>query len=148
MINIQCKLLHENAVIPYKAYSDDACFDFFCVSDGSFVNGERVLRPFESHVFDTGVTLALPQGYAMYLWDRSGMAAKRQIHMLGGVIDETYRGNIMVCLINLSGRGQVICEGDKIIQGQLVAVPEAVMTQVDELPVSQRGENGFGSTGQ
>jgi dUTP pyrophosphatase len=155
------KRLHPNATLPAKSGEDEACYDFTCVADANFEapNSELgvqydvecpfvLLQPGDSYNFKTGVACAIPQGRAMYLWDRSGMGAKKNIHRLAGVIDCTYRGEWIVCLTNLSKSAHVIQAGDKIIQGQLALVLPGTPVWTDELPESYRGEAGFGSTGR
>lgn len=155
------KRLHPDATLPAKSGVSEACYDITCVADDDFEAPDSacgvtndvmcpcvVLKPGDSHVFKTGLACAIPQGRAMYLWDRSGMGAKRNIHRLAGVIDCTYRGEWMVCLTNLSKSSQVIHTGDKIVQGQLALVLPGKPIWVDELPESYRGKAGFGSTGR
>ena len=114
-----------------------------------FVVGDRflVLYPQQSYTFHTGFACAIDQGYAMLLWDRSGMGAKKNIHRLAGVIDCTYRGEWLVCLTNLSDKAHVIKTGDKIVQGVIHKEIKGAAFWQDWLPASNRGEAGFGSTG-
>ena len=155
------KSLHPDAQLPRKSGEDEACYDFWCVADDTFWPKDSVCginmnvsNPFvllysgDSRTFKLGLSCAIPKGRAMYLWDRSGMGAKKNIHRLAGVIDCTYRGEWQVSLINLSKDTHVIQAGDKIIQGQLALVIPGVPGWVDELPDSYRGSNGFGSTGR
>jgi len=155
------KRLHEDARLPFKSGELEACYDMTCVEDDSFRSFDcymgldhcvrenfKPLKPGQSHIFHTGVACAIPQGRVLFLWDRSGMGAKRNIHRLAGVIDCTYRGEIMVCLTNLSKDVQIIEAGDKIIQGHLALVLPGTPKWVVELPSSYRGEAGFGSTGK
>lgn len=143
------KKLDKNAKAPAKSGPDEACYDFFCVRDDDFSSDSAyILESGKSHVFHTGISLKLPKNKAMFLWDRSGMAAKRQLHRLAGVIDESYTGEILVCLINLGQTPQTISEGDKIIQGKVSYIFDTEMKEVDELPETYRGAKGFGSTGK
>ena len=155
------KKLHSNAQLPSKSGELEACYDIKCVGDDEFERPDSVLGvekgvscPFvllerdEIRTFHTGLACAIPEGRALYLWDRSGMGAKRNIHRLAGVIDCTYRGELLVCLANLSNQQQLIEEGDKIVQGQLALVLPGNPVWVDDLPDSYRGEAGFGSTGR
>jgi dUTP pyrophosphatase len=147
------KRLHPDAQLPHKSGDDEACYDFCCVVDDEFndyVGGTPffILKPGHSHTFRTGLACAIPRGRAMYLWDRSGMGAKRKIHRLAGVIDCTYRGEWLVSLVNLGHEERDIHAGDKIVQGQLALVIPGVPGWVKELPDSYRGSHGFGSTGR
>lgn len=154
------KRLCEAAQLPHKAGDLEACYDFHCVADDTFMDPQCIrgidsgatnpfkeLAPGDSHVFHTGVSCAIAKGQAMFLWDRSGMGAKKNIHRLAGCIDSTYRGEILVSLINLSRETHIIEAGDRIIQGHLALVLPGTPTWVDELPESYRGDAGFGSTG-
>jgi dUTP pyrophosphatase len=168
-ISLPFKKLHKNAILPAKAGDGEACYDICCVADDEFeeiYDSEKCehsrensdsgvyycrqfyLNPGKSKIFRTGLSCEIPNGRAIYLWDRSGMGAIKNIHRLAGVIDSTYRGEILVSLINLSEKSHVVKEGDKIIQAQLSLVLPATPVWVDELNTSYRGENGFGSTGR
>jgi len=154
------KKLHEDAQLPHKAGPQEAAYDFHCVEDDRFLSIDSVgglqlratkpffiLRPGTSHIFHTGVACAIPEGRALFLWDRSGMGAKKNIHRLAGVIDSGYTGPVLVSLINLSRETHIIETGDKIVQGHLALVLPGTPVWVDELPESYRGDKGFGSTG-
>ncbi len=163
-VPLQFKLLSEGASLPKKSGEHEACYDICCVADDDFtlnpggcglIDGPDVtaeylyhMEPGDSHIFHTGLACSMPEGYALFLWDRSGMGAKRNIHRLAGVIDSTYTGQILVSLINLSSSVQIIQPGDKIIQAHLSFVLPSHVELVNELPWSARGENGFGSTGR
>jgi len=160
-IDFPFKKLHPDATLPAKAGEKEACYDFTCVADENFLPTDCVLglekgvqspfvemRPGDSRVFKLGIAAAIPEGRALFYWDRSGMGAKRNLHRLAGVIDSTYRGEWMVCLTNHSRDVQIIEAGDKIIQGHLALVLPGTPKWVDDLPESYRGEAGFGSTGR
>ena len=93
----------------------------------------------------TGVKVAIPEGYFGLIKERSSMAAKG-IFVMGGVIDSGYRGEIMVNLANISGYDYEIKSGDRI--AQLIILPCSAVMVKGELPDSNRGEDGFGSTGR
>ena len=97
----------------------------------------------------TGIAVAIPDGYAGLVTPRSGLAARHGISVVNGpgLVDAGYRGEIKVVLVNLSSELFVIAHGDRI--AQLVVVPVAVQefVVVDELPTTNRGSGGFGSTG-
>jgi len=160
-MSLPFKKLHPDACLPAKSGELEACYDICCVADENFWDEDTVLgvnkgvsapfallEPGRSRIFHTGLACAIPEGRAMYLWDRSGMGAKKNIHRLAGVIDCTYRGEWMVCLTNLSSSSHLIEAGDKIVQGQLALVLPGSPVWVDDLPESYRGEAGFGSTGR
>jgi dUTP pyrophosphatase len=94
----------------------------------------------------TGLYMAIPEGYYGQIFDRSSMGSKGK-HVFGGVLDSSYRGNVMVCLYN-SGAPYWVKKGDRIAQLVILPVPEVKWEVVDKLDNSERGENGFGSSGQ
>lgn len=109
-----------------------------------------VLEPGERALVATGVRFALPEGYAAFVVPRSGLAVKHGISIVNspGTIDAGYRGEIKVPLINLDPREPfAIAPGDRIAQLIVMPVSRAIFVQVPDLPESQRGEGGFGSTG-
>ena len=150
---VQVQFCHPDAQMPVKANHTDIGYDLHCVKDGDFWfhRSEQKwcyeLLPGNSHVFHTGLSIAVEEGYGCLLWDRSGMGAKRQLHRLAGVIDSGYRGEWMVALTNLGRRPQIIFEGDRIIQAVFTPQVVAHMQEVEVLPASVRGDAGFGSTG-
>jgi dUTP pyrophosphatase len=89
----------------------------------------------------------MPDNMAGLIWPRSGLAVKKGIDVLAGVIDSGYRGEIMVCLYNTSDVDVEINRGDRIAQIIFQEVPVISLMLREELETSQRGSNGFGSTG-
>jgi dUTP pyrophosphatase len=88
------------------------------------------------------------EGYAFLIWPRSGLSAKKGVDVLAGVIDEGYRGEIQVVLLNTGYDDVVIKKGDRIAQGLLQQVFQAKILEVEEFDDhTRRGENNFGSTG-
>lgn len=134
------KKLSEEATVPEKAYDTDAGFDLFSRT-------HITLCPNERHLFDTDIAVKLPDGHCGVLKDRSGNAVKKGIHVLAGVIDNSYVGHIKICLANLSTTKVTIDIGDKIAQMLIVPVPSVNIAVVNELQNTDRGESGFGSTG-
>lgn len=130
-------------VPPQFAHPDDAGADL--------VAAERtVLAPGERAVVPTGVRLALPTGTLAFVVPRSGLAAKHGITLVNapGTIDAGYRGEIRVILLNTDANETYTIEaGDRIAQLIVLPIPPVVFERVDELPESERGEGGFGSTG-
>ena len=91
--------------------------------------------------------MAIPTGYAGLVWDKSGIAAKAGLKTMGGVIDASYRGEILVIVTNLSQEAYHIEKGSKIGQLLIQKVEFPDICEVDELDGTIRGESGFGSTG-
>jgi dUTP pyrophosphatase len=107
------------------------------------------LKPLARAVVPTGISIALPAGYEAQVRPRSGLALKQGITVLNapGTIDADYRGEIGVILVNLSDQEVTLNRGDRIAQLLLAKVEHLVWDEVAELPASERGGGGFGSTG-
>jgi dUTP pyrophosphatase len=134
--------LHDGATVPTRAYEGDAGLDLAAC--------ERVeLGPGERASVGTGLTVAIPDGHAGFVQPRSGLAARHGITILNtpGLIDAGYRGELKVVLLNTDRDEPFVVEPGMRI-AQLVVVPVALPepTEVDELPDSERGEKGFGSS--
>jgi dUTP pyrophosphatase len=134
--------LHDGATLPARAYEGDAGLDLSAC--------ERVeLGPGERAVVGTGLTVAIPDGHAGFVQPRSGLAARHGITILNtpGLVDSGYRGELKVVLLNTDRSEQFVVEPGMRI-AQLVVLPVALPEpkEVAELPDSQRGEKGFGSS--
>jgi dUTP pyrophosphatase len=134
--------LHAEAVLPARAYPGDAGLDIAAC--------ERVeLAPGERAVVGTGLAVAIPEGHAGFVQPRSGLAARHGIAVVNspGLIDSGYRGELKVVLLNTDRTERFVVEPRMRI-AQLVVVP-VVLTEpreVSELPASERGDKGFGSS--
>ncbi|WP_150306405.1 dUTP diphosphatase [Planctomonas psychrotolerans] len=129
--------------VPGYAHPGDAGADLRSAEALTLAPGERA-------TVGTGVSIALPNGYVAFVVPRSGLAAKHGITIVNspGTVDAGYRGEIRVTLLNTDAREPYgIAVGDRIAQLIVMPVSRAEFTQVTELPGSQRGESGFGSTG-
>lgn len=133
--------LEPGAIMPTRAHSTDAGLDLYAKETKS-------ISPGWGEVFDTGVHIELPRGYYGKIESKSGLNVKNGIVSCGGVIDEGYTGSIAVKLYNLGDRLHLFRAGDKIAQLviQQYAAPELELA--DELEETERGDNGFGSTGR
>jgi dUTP pyrophosphatase len=142
LIELAVQRLRPDAVVPERAYSGDAGLDLTACE-------HVVLAPGERAVVATGVAVAVPEGYAGFVQPRSGLAARNGITIVNapGLIDSGYRGEVRVILLN-SDREQtfVIEPGMRVAQLVVLPVPEVELVEVDELPVSERGARGFGSS--
>jgi dUTP pyrophosphatase len=126
--------------MPFKSHRSDAGFDL--VSDETvwvFARDRQTIK--------TGISFDMPENMAGLIWPRSGLAVKKGIDVLAGVIDSGYRGEIMVCLYNTSDEDVEIKRGDRIAQIIFQEVPNISLLLRETLETSQRGSNGFGSTG-
>ena len=150
MVKLPFKKLHPSAILPHKN-DGDIGWDIHCIRDDSFYYDKgkgRYLKAGQSYTFLTGLSVAIPEGHAILFRDRSGLAAKNNIHVLAGVIDSSYRGELKVCLINLGESDYFIRAGDKIVQAIIHEEVKVTPEWVDELPPTERGGEGFGSTGR
>ena len=112
------------------------------VAAGPFAPGERALVP-------TGLAVAIPEGFAGFVQPRSGLAAKHGISIVNtpGLVDSGYRGEVLVNLVNTDRRQPFVVEpGMRIAQLVVLPVPEIDLVEVDELPATERGVRGFGSS--
>ena len=108
------------------------------------------LAPGQRATVATGVSIALPDGFVAFVVPRSGLAAKHGITIVNspGTVDAGYRGELKVTLLNTDSTNSFdIAVGDRIAQIIIMPVTEARFIPVEKLPVSERGESGFGSTG-
>jgi dUTP pyrophosphatase len=112
---------------------------------------EITLYPGDRALISTGLRVALPPGHELQIRSRSGMAAKEGLFVLNspGTVDEDFRGELVIILLNTSGQSHHIPRGTRIAQAVLCPVTRADgWEEVDELPPSRRGEGGLGSTGR
>ncbi|WP_461109624.1 dUTP diphosphatase [Tessaracoccus terricola] len=129
--------------LPTYARAGDAGADLRCTHDVTIAPGERVL-------VHTGVRLALPEGHVGLVTPRSGLAARTGLSIVNapGVIDSGYRGEVLVCLVNLDPREPVeLSAGDRIAQLLVMPFVTARFSPVDDLDETERGSGGYGSTG-
>lgn len=138
-MNINVKL-DKDAYMPEKAYKSDAGFDIKTPRE-SWVLSKK------SAVVDTGVHVEIPEGYVGFLKSKSGLNVQKSITS-EGVIDSGYTGAIVVKLYNNSKSDYKFNAGDKITQLVILPIPEIELTLVDEFKTTERGNNGFGSTGK
>ena len=135
--------LDPGAKMPTRAHETDAGLDLY--------SRETVtIFPGRSEVFDTGVHIELPHGYYGKIESKSGLNVNQGVVSCGGVIDEGYTGSIVVKLYNLEpsdGNLYTIHAGDKIAQLVIQAYATPELELVDALDETERGSNGFGSTG-
>lgn len=131
---------------PTQGSAGAAGFDLYCANGWAIDQGYINLLPNERFVFDTGVKMAIPKGYAGFIWPRSGLAVKQGLQIQGGLIDSDYRGEIKVCLYNGSTRRALIDTSKAIAQIVFQRHETPVFRSVSELPSSDRGEGRFGST--
>jgi len=139
-IKVKVKRIHADAKIPTVSTANAAGFDIYSVEDYE-------LQPGETKAIHSGITMEIPEGKAVFLWDRSGMGFKG-IHRLGGLIDSDYRGEFNIILCNHTKEPYQIKKGDRIAQGVIQDYCTPEFEEVDELSDSKRGEAWNSSTGR
>lgn len=137
---LKVRRVDEKAVLPTRAHPDDAGLDLYASQDG-YIDGQD-----RASVL-TGIAIEIPPGHFGMVADRSSMGG-RGLKTSGGIIDSNYRGEIKVILNNLSKYPILIRAGDKIAQLLIIPVSLPKVVEVDSLSDSDRGTNGFGSTGK
>lgn len=140
-IKVEIKKLHEDAIIPQYAHKTDAGADVFAIE-------ETTIKPHETALIKTGISVAIPVGYEIQVRPRSGLSLKTNLRVANapGTIDSDYRGEICVIMTNIGNLSITIKKGDKIAQLVISPVPMIDWVEVEELSPTERGEGGFGST--
>ena len=144
-MEILIKMLDDDAVLPSFANAGDAGCDLVAVEkcELAAAGGRALVK--------TGLSIAIPEGYAGFVFPRSGLASKHGVTCANapGLIDSGYRGELKVALVNLDPHDDyVVHKGDRIAQLVVVRVEGSQFVAVDELPAAARGEGGFGSSGR
>jgi len=141
-VRLEVKKVRDSAVVPARAYAGDAGMDLAACERVELAPGARALVP-------TGLAVAIPDGYAGYVQPRSGLAAKHGISIVNtpGLVDSGYRGELLVNLVNTDREASFVVEpGMRIAQLVILELPAVELVEVDELPTSERGVRGFGSS--
>lgn len=140
MLNVKFKKLTDTAV-PFKySREGDACMDMYANMDVS-------VYPRKTVIVKTGIAVEIPEGFEGIVRGRSGLAAQG-ISVHTGTIDETYRGDVGVIVTNSSMQIFGIHKGDRIAQFTVKPVCRVHLTEVEELSKTERGEQGYGSSGK
>lgn len=139
-VELKIKKLDPEAKIPEHKSEQAACFDIHALS-------ELTLEPGETTKVPTGIALEIPLGYYLRIEDRSGLALKK-IHKVGGIIDSDYRGEIFIMLHNSGKEPYKIEKHDRIAQGAITPSFKANFQLSETLSETERGEQGFHSTGK
>jgi dUTP pyrophosphatase len=141
---LSIRRLRADAVLPQRAYEGDAGLDLAACERLELPPGERGIVP-------TGLAVAIPGGYAGFVLRRSGLAANHGVTVLNapGLVDSGYRGEIRVILLNTDRQETFVVEpGMRVAQLVVLPVTAVEAVEVDELPPSERGEGGLGSSGR
>lgn len=138
-MQIRVKRLHSDAILPKYAKPGDSGMDLHALE-------KELLEPGEVRAIRTGIALAIPEGYEGQVRPRSGLSCDGAIAILG-TIDSGYRGEIKIIVHNADAYSYLIRQGDRIAQLVIAPVATAELVEVDELDETERGSDGFGSTG-
>jgi dUTP pyrophosphatase len=142
VIELAFQRLREDAIVPVRAYTGDAGLDLAACDRVELGPGERA-------VVGTGLAVAIPEGYAGFVQPRSGLASRHGISVVNapGLIDSGYRGEVRVVLLNTDRAESFVVEpGMRIAQLVVLEVPQLELVETEELPESERGIRGFGSS--
>ncbi|MDH3353431.1 MAG: dUTP diphosphatase [Nanoarchaeota archaeon] len=139
-MKVKVKKLKENAIVPSHGHPGDAAMDLFSTESHIVPAGKRQL-------VSTGIAMELPEGYFASIRGKSGLALKRGIDILGGVIEHGYRGEYGVILLNTGDEDFEVRVGDKIAQVVIAPVASVEVEEVEELSETVRGDGNYGSTG-
>lgn len=139
MMNLKVKKLTEEALLPERAHHNDAGADLFSI--------EAVdIPPRSAAKIKTGIAVALPEGTAGLVWGKSSLESGGLI-VTAGLVDEGYRGEVIVCMFNLTEETKHLKKHQKVAQLVVVPVHYTSIEEVTDLDASKRGAGGFGSTG-
>lgn len=129
-----------NTPDPHYALAKDAGLDIYS-------SEQYLLKPHERHLFSTGIKVALPKNHVGLIWDKSGLAVKYGLKTMAGVIDEGYRGEIMILILNTSNKKYLVEKYSKIAQLIIQKRSDIKISIVNKLDKTERNKKGFGSTG-
>ena len=143
-MNVKIKKLDERATVPTYGTQYSAGADLYAIADSDII-----IKPRETILIHTGLSIEVPEGYAGLIYARSGLASKKGLAPANkvGVVDSDYRGEVMVALHNHGEKEQTISHVERIAQLVIAPFLKAEFTVCDELTETVRGEGGFGSTG-
>ncbi|MFT4325938.1 MAG: dUTP diphosphatase [Candidatus Woesearchaeota archaeon] len=141
MVVLKIQKLHPDAILPHYSREGDAAMDLYSIEDVTIKPKERV-------AVGTGIATEFDKNHVLLYRDRSGLAFKHGITALGGVFDSNYRGEHKVILLNTGDEAYTIHKGDRIVQFIVLEKPHIEIEEVTDLSDSNRGENGFGSSGK
>jgi len=139
-MKIYIEKIELDAKLPNLAYVGDAGIDLFSVEDIE-------IPAMENRAVRTGIKIAIPEGYAGFVWDKSGLALNKQLKTMAGVIDSGYRGEVKVVLFNLGKENYKVEKGSKIAQLVIMPIINYELEEVKKLDETERGSKGFGSSG-
>ena len=146
VINIKIKKLYEDTKLPTRADNGSAGMDLYAHLKDDYM---RVIKPHTTEMISVGFAMETPNNTYGAIFARSGLASKKGLRPANavGVIDSTYRGEVFVALHNDTDKPQQIMNGDRIAQLIIMEYPTVGIIETDTLSETERGTNGFGSSG-
>ena len=139
-MQIKIKKLRDDAIVPTHGHPGDAGMDFYAVETVIFA-------PHKQNRVSTGVSVEIPEGHVGLIWDKSSISFNKGLKIMGGVIDSSYRGEIIMNLLNTSDQEVKIEKGHKIAQMLIQKFEHCDIVEVEELSSTVRGHGREGSTG-
>ena len=145
MVKVLIKKLSPSVQLPSYKTSGASGMDLM-----AYIEKPINLKPGKACLVPTGLSVAFPEEYEIQIRPRSGLAAKNNISILNtpGTIDSDYRGEIKIILFNHSNENFIIKNNDRVAQMVLTPIVKMELEEINELPNSNRGDGGFGSTGK
>lgn len=140
-MKIKIKKLHKDAKLPTHGHPNDAGMDFYTIEDVYF-------PAFGQVQVNTGIAIEIPEGHVGLIWDKSSISFKHGLKVMGGVIDSSYRGEIVMSMKNLSDKDFTLEQGHKVAQMIIQKFEYCDIVEVDKLSETVRGEGREGSTGK
>lgn len=147
VINVKIKKLYDNTQMPSRADDGSAGMDLYAHLDNDYM---RVIKPHTTEMISVGFAMETPNNTYGAIFARSGLSSKKGLRPANcvGVVDSSYRGEVFVALHNDTDKVQQIMNGDKIAQMIIMEYPTVGIIETDTLSQTERGTNGFGSSGQ
>lgn len=139
-MKIKAKKIYPDAQLPQTMRAGDAAMDFYSYKDYEIKPGGRL-------IVETGVAIAIPDGYWGNVRDRGGLPAKHGLHTMGGVFDSNFRGEVQIIMINLGQEPYKIEKGHRVCQMIIEKHETVELEEVDELDDTNRGDNMLASSG-
>ena len=153
---VQINKIYEDAKLPFYGSKDAACADVYAyiiASEADSINFKKepyiFIQPHETRLIHTGLRMAPEEGWFVRVYARSGLATKRGLAPANktGIIDNDYRGELMVALHNHSDMAQIVSHGERIAQIEVAPYWQASFVETDALTDTERGNGGFGHSG-
>lgn len=147
IVNVKIKKLYEDTILPTRADNGSAGMDLYAHLNNDYM---RVIKPHTTEMISVGFAMETPNNTYGAIFARSGLASKKGLRPANcvGVVDSTYRGEVFVALHNDTDTPQQIINGDRIAQLIIMEYPTVGIIETDTLSETERGTNGFGSSGQ